>query len=321
MDVVSLAQFEVENSVATLGTATTRTHLQRLFRLAPEIVFCFDGDRAGRAAAWKAMQVALPEIQDGRQVAFLFLEEGEDPDTTVRSEGREGFMERVAQATSLPDFLFDSLVAQVDMGRMDGKARLVSLVKPLLQQLPEGALRDMMFARLSTLSGLTDTQLGANQRPGPSAPARRRRGNTGKIEEGQISPVALAISLVLQNPSLADSVNDPGVIRDLKIQGAEILARLVDLGAGQPDQTTARMLESFRDSKYHGYLEKLAVRPTYIDDEAMETHLTDTIKGLVEEEVEQRRLQLLEISRQQPLEPDEKQELAALLRARVDDSA
>jgi DNA primase len=317
MDVVSLSQFGVENSVAALGTATTRVHLQRLFRLAPEIVFCFDGDNAGRSAAWKAMQVSLPEMQDGRQIGFLFLEEGEDPDTTIRSEGRDGFMERVAGATSLPDFLFDSLVAQVDMNRIDGKARLVSMVKPLLLQLPRGALQDMMFARLSSLSGLTDSQLGKGQQPQPSAPSRRRR-QTGNIQEGQISPMALAISLVLQNPQLAETVAEPEELHALKTQGADILARLVDLSAGEPDQNTARLLEAFRDSRYHGYLEKLAVRPTYIDDESREAHFADTIDHLMEDQKEQRRLQLLEKSRQQSLESGEKQELAALLQARVE---
>ena len=141
MDVISLAQFGVDNAVATLGTATTRTHLQRLFRLAPEIVFCFDGDRAGRDAAWKALQVAMPEMQDGHQLGFLFLPEGEDPDTVVRSEGAEAFNRRVEDALPLDRFVFDTLTAQVDMGRMDGKARLVSLARPLIGSMPESALR------------------------------------------------------------------------------------------------------------------------------------------------------------------------------------
>ena len=215
MDVVSLAQFGIDNAVATLGTATTRTHLQRLFRLASEIVFCFDGDRAGRSAAWKAMQVVLPEMQDGRQVGFLFLPDGEDPDTVVRAESREGFEKRVKAASSLPDFLFDSLVSRVDMERMDGKARLVSLARPLIEQLPEGVLREMMFSRLSSLSGLTVQQLGKRNAEAPMVP-RRRSGQNKPLDQGQISPLAFATSLLLQNPELAASIPDPRSTRQIE---------------------------------------------------------------------------------------------------------
>ena len=184
MDVVSLAQFGVDNAVATLGTATTRTHIQRLFRLAPEIVFCFDGDDAGRAAAWKAMQSALPELRDGRQLAFLFLPDGEDPDSVVRAEKRDGFIARLAAAAALESFLFDTLIKRVDMSRMDGRARLVSLAKPLLAQLPRGALREMMFAKLAELSGLSAAHVDDN--------ADKNAGNAAGNFRIQHSPQPLA---------------------------------------------------------------------------------------------------------------------------------
>ena len=316
MDVVSLAQFGINNSVATLGTATTRTHLQRLFRLAPEIVFCFDGDRAGRDAAWKALQISLPEMQDGRQVGFLFLAEGEDPDTTVRTEGQEGFRSRVQQSTPLPDFLLDSLVGQVDMNRMDGKARLVSLAKPLISQLPDGALKEMMFTRLSSLSGLTGNQLGKGQ-PADAQPARVARKRAGaNLDPGQISPLALATSLILQNPELADSVENGEAILGLKMQGADILGGMIEICRKQPGQTTARLLESFRESQFHSYLQKLAMRPNYINEDALVDQFTDTLATLFDSQKDQRRLQLLEKARQQGLNPEEKKELVDLLNQR-----
>ena len=318
MDVVSLAQFGVDNAVATLGTATTRTHLQRLFRLAPEVVFCFDGDRAGRDAAWKAMQVSLPELQDGRQIGFLFLADGEDPDTTVRAEGKEGFEKRANNAKPLIDFLFDSLIDQVDMTRMDGKARLVSLAKPLLSQLPSGALRDMMFARLTSLSGLTGRQLGKNQTQTETQPRPNRNSRPQHQESGQIPPLAFATSLLLQNPSLGAKVEDLDQILALCIQGAEILGGMIKICQQQADLNTARLLEAFRDSQYHRYLEKLAMRPNYIDEEALSEQFKDTIQWLLQSGSEQRRLQLLEKSRESGLEASEKQELVELLKARVD---
>lgn len=318
MDVVSLAQFGVDNSVATLGTATTRTHLQRLFRLAPEIIFCFDGDRAGRAAAWKAMKISLSEMQDGRQVGFLFLAEGEDPDTTVRAEGKAGFMQRVKESTSLPEFLFDSLIAQVDMNRIDGKARLVSMAKPLIAQLPNGVLKEMMVSRLSSLSGLSERQIGTQQVSDATPNRVNRKRVNANLDPGQISPLALATSLILQNPQLATAVENVEQINGLNMQGADILAGMIKSCQAQPDQTTARLLETLRESKYHEYLQKLAMRSNLIDDGVLEEQFKDTLQRLVESDNEGRRLQLLEKSREQGLDAQEKVELVALLSAKAD---
>ena len=316
MDVISLAQFGVDNAVATLGTATTRIHLQRLFRLAPEVVFCFDGDRAGRQAAWKALQVSLPEMQDGRQISFLFLPDGEDPDTIVRAEGATAFGERVQQATPLPDFLFEHLSAEVDMNRLDGKARLVNLTNPLLFELPDGAFKAMMFARLSSLSGLTGTQLGKQQTAKMNSRLSRKHKPT---TAGQISPLASAISLLLQNPQLALVIDNFSALQQIQIKGSEVLVKMIELIQNQPEQTTARLLELFRNSIYHGYLENLAIRPTFINDDALETQFRDTILKILEIQQEQDREATIEKYRQtniNELKADEKTALIALLNAR-----
>lgn len=313
MDVISLAQFGVENAVATLGTATSRTHLQRLFRLAPEIVFCFDGDRAGRDAAWKAMQVALPEMQDGRQLGFLFLPDGEDPDTIVREEGGEAFQARVNQALPLDKFLFDTLTTQVDMGRMDGKARLVSMARPLINQMPAGALQQMMLDRLSSLTGLSSEQMG---KPPQTKVAPRQRLRSQPLEPGQLSPMALAISLLLQNPHLGTKIENPELLQQLELEGAQHLRQMLQLINQDEGFNTARLLEHFRDSGVHNYLEKLASYPTSIHSEALHRHFNDTLAKLLAQQDEQRRLHLLEKSRGQGLEGGEKQELLALLDAK-----
>ena len=160
MDVLALAQHGIDHCVATLGTATTATHLQRLFRLAPSIVFCFDGDRAGRDAAGRALEIALPLLESGRQVSFLFLPDGEDPDSVVRDQGADTFRTLIESATPLPDLLFDTLLNQTDLTRMDGKARLATLARPLLSRVPEGPLRELMQQRLSDLTGVTPSGLG-----------------------------------------------------------------------------------------------------------------------------------------------------------------
>src|SRR3989344_4815980 len=159
MDVVALAQYGIDFAVATLGTATTRDHLERLFRHAPEVIFCFDGDRAVREAAWRALETTLPVLRDGRQASFLFLPDGEDPDTLVRKEGAAAFHARLSVAKPLPDFLFETLVKQVDLTRLDGRARLVELARPHLSKVAPGALQQLMQDRLSELSRFDPAKL------------------------------------------------------------------------------------------------------------------------------------------------------------------
>ncbi len=316
LDVVSLAQFGIHNVVATMGTATTSTHVQRLFRLAAEIVFCFDGDRAGREAAWKAMQVALPEMHDGRQIGFLLLPEGEDPDSLVRAERQDGFAKRIQQAAPLPDFLLNSLVAQVDMQRMDGRARLVALAKPLLAQLPDGALREMMFAKLSSLSGLLAPQLGNHAAETPPRAGDQRATyhhhhalNRRGLSAMQISPLALAISLLLQNPPLAASIAEPKALQTLTMKGAEVLLRLLEKIAADTDLTTARLLEAFRGEAVYAYLTKLATRTNLIEPHALAKQFNDTLARLLENQTAQQRLSLIEKFRQNSPQGADKQAL------------
>jgi DNA primase len=154
MDVVALAQHGIRNAVATLGTAATEAHLEQLFRVSQDIVFCFDGDEAGRRAAWRALETALPAMHDGRQAFFMFLPEGQDPDSLVRSAGAEAFAAATAEADSLGTFLFDHLAAQVDLATIDGRSRLTALAQPLLARLPAGSFRELSERRLAELTGL-----------------------------------------------------------------------------------------------------------------------------------------------------------------------
>src|SRR5690242_20543557 len=164
MDVIALHQAGLPIAVATLGTATTPEHTEVLFRAAPDVVFCFDGDRAGRAAAWKALDAALPRLRDGRQAYFLFLPEGEDPDSLVRKEGKEGFEKRLKEATPLSDYFFGELAHDVDTTSLDGRARLAERARPLIARLPDGAFRDLMAQELEKRTGAR-----ANVPPEPAA--------------------------------------------------------------------------------------------------------------------------------------------------------
>ena len=173
MDVVALAQHGIGYAVATLGTATTAIHAQTLLRLADEVIFCFDGDAAGRRAAWRALENTLAELADGKQVGFLFLPEADDPDTFVRREGREGFegalRERVMPLSS---FLIEELRGRRDLGSEEGRANFLALAKPLLEKIRAPGLRLMLRKRAAELTGLQADELSSLYGPAPTAPLR-----------------------------------------------------------------------------------------------------------------------------------------------------
>ncbi|WP_009877418.1 DNA primase, partial [Pseudomonas aeruginosa] len=172
MDVIALAQQGIRNAVATLGTATSEEHIKRLFRLVPSILFCFDGDQAGRKAAWRALESVLPNLQDGKRVRFLFLPEGEDPDSLVRAEGEDAFRARITQqAQPLAEYFFQQLMLEADPATLEGKAHLATLAAPLLEKIPGNNLRLLMRQRLSEITGLSGENIGqlAHHSPPPSS--------------------------------------------------------------------------------------------------------------------------------------------------------
>ena len=314
MDVVALAQFGFDYAVATLGTATTRDHLDRLFRYAPEVVFCFDGDRAGRDAAWRALGNALPVLHEGRQVSFLFLPDGEDPDTLVRKEGLQAFVARLGVAQSLPDYLFQTLAADVDLGRLDGRARLVELARPLLSNLPQGALRELMVARLAEISLLAPQKLSKLLDRAVLATRRNAALMRKPQDAGAPSLVQTAVALLLQHPHLGRLVGDPQPFLALDGKGIPVLVELMDLLNEQPNLTTGAILEHFRDSKYIHHIGRLAVRQHPMHQQNVEAEF----KGLLHRlRCEANRQQIERFSRKERaggLNAAEKAELVRLLR-------
>jgi DNA primase len=319
MDVVALAQFGLDYAVATLGTATTRDHLERLFRYVPEVVFCFDGDRAGREAAWRALENGLPVLHEGRQVSFLFLPEGEDPDTLVRKEGAAEFGARLKTATPLPDYFFQHLADQVDLNRLDGRARLVELARPHLSKMRSGVLRQLMVARLAELSRLPATELShlleGGERSATVAVQRdgRRTGSGG--QQSRPSLVRTAIALLLQHPGLARTVVDPSAeFRALEGRpGVALLMDLLQLLMSRPDLKTGQIIEHYRDSEHKQALAKLAAweHPTLSGD--VETEFRGVLDQLRRETRWAETERLMSKERLSGLTSAEKTELKRLL--------
>ncbi len=250
MDVVGLAQFGVDIAVATLGTATTREHLERLFRFVPEVVFCFDGDRAGREAAWRALEIVLPVLHEGRHAAFMFLPEGEDPDTLVQKEGKERFLGRTRTAMTVPDFLFKGLAEQVDMTRSTGRVQLAELAQPYLSKVPAGLLRDAMLDRLK-LSPAMHEKLSAQE--------NRHTGRIANLGPKRPAPIMrLAVAFLVQHPELAAHIDDSLSLQGSDLPGMPLFRMLLGLIKSSPKINTASIIEHFRDSEHKHSISRLA---------------------------------------------------------------
>src|SRR5690606_11143764 len=310
MDVIALFEHGVETAVATLGTATTPDHAELLFRNAADVVFCFDGDNAGRKAAWKAVESVLPRMRDGRQAFFLFLPDGEDPDTIVRKEGAAGFDARLREATPLSQFLFDSLGAEVDLRTLEGKGRLAERAKPLLAQIPDGAFADLMRQRLVELTGV-----GArNSTPATHVPVQRASHSSGR---GTAAPkrslVRSAIALLLQKPALALDLQPPYGFAALRQPGVDLLAGIIELVRERPGIATGSVLEHFGDTDHAAALQKLASQPMPGDEALWHEEFLDAMAQLERQVLQQRVDELQAKQRDGGLDMRDKEEMRALL--------
>jgi DNA primase len=277
MDVVALAQYGMRNVVATLGTATTVEHLERLYRVVPEVVFCFDGDRAGRAAARRALEQALPIMREGRQARFLFLPEGDDPDSLVRREGREAFASRTADSLPFSEFFFETLLGNVDISHMDGRARLVELARPLLSNLPAGVFRDLMTDRLAQLAEMDPLRL--RRFGGEPAIATTGVASRKPPERGQRRPVREAITLLLHKPELARLPVSPRQLARVELKGIPLLVELLEFLRNQPHiGSIGAVMEHFRDREEARYLWRLAQTPLNIPEPGM----TEEFEGIIQ---------------------------------------
>ncbi len=264
MDVVGLARHGIDFAVATLGTATTDEHFRRLFRLCDEVHFCFDGDSAGRTAAWRALETALPQLREGRQVRFVFLPEGQDPDTYVQEFGANRFEQAMADALALSDYLVEELAGRVDMQTVDGRARLAELARPLIARIPAGVYKELLIQRLSDAVGLSAAKLTAILRQDQAKPAPRASGRgLGRLRHhsgpkpGKPSIVRRAISLLLNDPAAAQHL-DSAALTGVTKPGADLLRELIETVQADPTMTTARLLERWRGREDGRHIGKLA---------------------------------------------------------------
>lgn len=349
MDVIALAQQGLRNAVATLGTATSEEHIKRLFRVVPSLLFCFDGDSAGRNAAWRALESCLPNLQDGRRVRFLFLPEGEDPDSLVRREGTDAFRARIhQQAQPLADYFFRHLMEEADPSTLEGKAHLATLAMPLIERLPGANLRALMRQRLGELTGLDPATLGehaehpsappahlghdAAAQPASAQPWRDPRAGGDEWKgarswqrreppailpprrgAGVESPTLGALRTLLHHPQLAQKVEDAGHFAAEDDTYAQLLVSLLESLQKHPQQNSLQLLARWHGTEQGRLLRSLAEKEWLISRDNLEQQFFDTITTLAARQRERSLEGLLRKARHSELSAEEKLRLRDLL--------
>ena len=305
MDVVALGQFGIDYAVASLGTATTPDHIHLLFRNTSEIVCCFDGDKAGKEAAWRALNNALPYLEDGRTLRFMFLADGEDPDSFVQKEGKLAFEALVETAQPLSDFLFDHLISQVDMTHNDSKTKLAQLAIPLISKLQATVFREMMEARLIKLMGIDKDGL---KKLLPAAAKQP------EMKKQKVTPMRLAISILLQHPKLAFSLPPFPEFKELNKPGINLLSEILDICRVSPNITTGQLLENWRNKPEYTNLNKLAMWCNDVQDDKREDVFFDILENFLTIHI-QTKIEKLKLKERagDVLSITEKNELATLL--------
>jgi len=283
MDVISLSQFGINYAVAALGTAISLAHLNLLFRFSPEIVLCFDGDKAGLAAAWKAMEPVFLSLKDNRSCRIMVLPQNQDPDSLIREEGLKNFTLRLQTAQALSDYFFEHISAKLNLSEMEGRAQLVGKAKPYLEKLPEGVFREMMLSRLKTTSGLStlnplnstsnskslNTEIKNQNTPTQAAPAKSAR---------------TATALLLQNPRLIHNIDEKDINwDDLEIRGIELFKNIRQIILSKNTINTAVLIEHYRNTANEKSVKALASLNLYVSENNIDMVFADALNSLLKQ--------------------------------------
>lgn len=337
MDVVALAQHNIPWAAATLGTATSTDHLKRVFRQCPEVIFCFDGDDAGRKAASRALESALPAMEDGRQARFLFLPQGEDPDSLVRDIGSSDFIRLIDKAQPLEEYLFNSQAEDLELGSMDGRARFSTRTAPLIDKLPDGVFKELMMSSLAERTGLSLTKLAEirdkhhheesssnNAAEPPSQPITkqpeptpRQRASHSNQPDSTRNPILYAIALLLHDPKSAIHVESPDALKEHPDANAPLLVAMLELLHKRPESTSAMLIGHWYGEPWGEVLQQLLQLEQLIPNTDIDKELTETLHHLTKQHRQQKLAQQVDkiLSKDYAqLSDNEKDELKLLLK-------
>ena len=309
LDVIALAQYGINYAVAALGTATSQAHLDLLFRFSSELVFCFDGDRAGREAAWRAMESTFSCLKDGRQMRIMILPKNHDPDSLVREEGLSGFTARMQSAQPLSDYFFEHVTEELNLSEMEGRAQLIGKAKPYLEKLPEGVFKEMMFDRLKELSGQSSLESLENLVIGDFAKQKPLQ-----FEPSRLSSARVAIALLLQRPSLAEIVIQKDIDwNGLEFRGMQLFKNILEVIGDKKSINTAVLIEHYRDTNEEKSVKALALLDVYVSDDKIEDVFCDALNVLLKQARDVGISKLLAKAQAKSLEMEEQELLIKML--------
>ncbi|WP_039984606.1 DNA primase [Vibrio owensii] len=307
MDVVALAQYGVDYSVASLGTSTTGDHIQMLFRQTNTVVCCYDGDRAGKEAAWRALENALQYLKTGNTLKFLFLPDGEDPDSYVRKYGKQAFEQQIEQATPLSSYLFDNLIElhQINLGNNEGKSALRAYASALIDKIPDPYFQELLEKLLDERTGFDNRLRQPRKKTSETRPQPHK--------EIKRTPMREVIALLIQNPSYAQMVPDLSSVRDLSIPGLSLFVDVLDKCQAHPHINTGQLLEHWRNSQNETLLSRLASWDIPLVEDNLEEIFLDSLDKIIAQCVEKQIENLQAKARSVGLSAEEKRELLALM--------
>lgn len=311
LDVIALAQHGICNAVAALGTATSTYHIQLLSKHTTQLIFCFDGDNAGRQAAWRALENSLPQLNNNLDARFVFLPENQDPDSLVRAEGKDAFLARLAKAIPLSQYFLDTLTTGLDTNSLAGKSQLINAAKPFLLAMPDGTYKQLLINELSRCTRIENhriMQILADQ----TTPV------VGESTQKPISrsPIRLAIAILIQHPEIYSSCHKKIDINALDGDGQEILQKLLKQVAESPETNTAALIEAWRDTPLFNSLGKLAGWEHNVPEEALVKEFIDIINFLQKQNFENKINLYIAKSRKQGLTVSERIILQDMLKQR-----
>ncbi|WP_133139750.1 DNA primase [Legionella genomosp. 1] len=311
LDVIALAQYGINNAVAALGTATSSYHVQMLSKYCKQLIFCFDGDKAGRQAAWRALENSLPHLNSGMDVRFVFLPEGQDPDSFVRERGRDKFLEIMQSAVSLNDYFISNLSENLDLHSIAGKTQFINLSKPYLANMPEGTYKQLLINELSQITRLENHRIEwvITEQNNSTQPVKPKKGISR-------SPIRLAIALLIQNPEIYSGAQQQINLQLLGGKEQEILKQLIEQIAANPQINTASLIEQWRETSFFESLNKLAAWDHQVPEEALTKEFLDIIIFLQKQNSGNKINEFLEKSRKEGLTLSEQMQLQNLLKQR-----
>jgi DNA primase len=310
MDVIGLAQHGVKTAVATLGTAINNAQIEKLFRSSKSLIFCFDGDNAGKKAAWRSLEQCLASLKEGRIARFLFLPEGHDPDSYIQEFGQQAYLNEIDKAATLSQFLFDTLLAECDVSSAEGKAMLLDRLDPYVKQIPLQSLKDQILSRAENLtSDKHDARLQKLLSRGNHNHETRIR-----VPEQTWTPTRLAINLLLQKPALAHGTGNQYELSETKIPGIDLLLKILDRIQDEPDISTQNLLQRFQGDEHESHLYQLAaMRPQVEDEASLDKMFQDCLNRLQNEYIKYRRnLLIIKLQSNGSISESEKIELKQL---------